>query len=527
MKKQFFTKLIALSVLFFSAYLLTDAQAPNIQWQKCIGGSGDDFVNAVTNLSDGNYLSFGNTNSTDGDFNAHHGGNDAFLIKFNAQGNILWKKTYGGSGDDDFVSVIENNDGGLIAIGITSSNDGQVHGNHGDNDAWLVNLNQNGKLLSQHCFGGTGDDEGLSIYKTHNGRIVFSGFSNSNDGDVHGNHGNYDGWAVKLKQSGTIDWSKCFGGSNYDDLVPNITEIDNHLFFAGSTKSNDGDINGYHGGYDAYVLKLQQSGSIIFCRSYGGSAEEKGQEMIKTADGNIVIAGNSGSNDGNVTNNSNFSMWVPKINSTTGNIMWQAFIDDPADTATGFGIIQTCDHGFAVFGIIATGLSNIQTAQGYVAKIDANGITLWTRKFGGTDVDFFWKGTEAQNGNLLLAGETWSNDGDVNGNHGGLDGWIVKLNNNGHRISSSTENFSESGLKISPNPATNSTTISFSFSQSKNVSIKIFDVNGRLIKTLADNVFEEGEHSVEWNAEDVKTGIYFLQIQTNDFMKTEKVIVSN
>ncbi len=525
MKKPYLPKAIVLSILFCVSYLLTVAQAPSIQWQKCIGGSGEDFTNGVLKLSEGNYLTFGNTNSVDGNFNALHGGNDAFIMKFNSQGNILWKKTYGGSGDDDFASVIEDDDGELIALGITSSNDGQVHGNHGDNDAWLVHLNKNGKLLSQHCFGGTGDDEGLSIYKTHNGRLVFSGFSNSNDGDVFGNHGDYDGWVVKLKQSGTIDWSNCFGGSNYDDLVPSISEINNRLFFAGSTKSNDGDITGYHGGYDAYVLKLQQSGSIISCRAYGGSAEEKGQEMVATTDGNIALAGNSGSNDGDVANNNIFGMWVPKINSTTGNIMWQAFIGDVADTATGFGIIKTCDQGFAIVGIIAAGLSNIKTAQGYMAKIDANGNILWTTEFGGTDVDFFWKGIEAQNGHLLLAGETWSNDGQVNGNHGELDGWLVKLTGNGQRISASIENISGSELKISPNPIANSTSISFSLNQSENISLNIFDINGRLVETLADKIFEAGEHQTLFNAENFNSGIYFLKMQAGEFSRTEKLII--
>jgi hypothetical protein len=525
MKKQFFTKTIALSILLCSAYLLTNAQAPSIQWQKCIGGSGDEFTQGIAKLSDGNYLSFGNTNSTDGDFNASQGSSDAFLVKSDAQGNIIWKKTYGGSGDDNFNSVIEN-DGGLIVLGTTSSNDGQVHGNHGENDVWMVRLNHNGKLLSQHCFGGSGDDWAASIFKTDNGKLVFCGGTNSNDGDVNGNHGDYDGWTVKLKQSGAIDWSKCFGGSGYDELFPNILEIENHLFFAGTTLSNDGDINGYHGNWDTYVLKLTQSGAIISSKCYGGSAEEKMAEMVQTDDGNIALAANSGSNDGDVTSNSNFSMWVPKISSTTGNIMWQAFIGDAADTATGFGIIKTCDHGFAVFGIIAAGLSNIQTAQGYVAKIDANGNTLWTTAFGGTDVDFFWKGTETQNGNLLLAGETFSNDGDVSGNHGGLDGWLVKLTNNGQRISSATENFSETELKISPNPLSNYTTISFSLSQSQNVSLNIFDMNGRLIKTLSDNVFEEGEHQIEFNAEKLNAGIYFLKMQAGEFLKTEKLIVT-
>ncbi|MEP7170891.1 MAG: T9SS type A sorting domain-containing protein, partial [Bacteroidota bacterium] len=82
----------------------------------------------------------------------------------------------------------------------------------------------------------------------------------------------------------------------------------------------------------------------------------------------------------------------------------------------------------------------------------------------------------------------------------------------------------EQSLIISPNPLSSSTTISFSLNELQNVSLKVFDLNGRLIKTLADNIFEEGEHSIEWKAENVNAGIYFLQVQTAEYSKTEKLI---
>ena len=150
---------------------------------------------------------------------------------------------------------------------------------------------------------------------------------------------------------------------------------------------------------------------------------------------------------------------------------------------------------------------------------------MWTTEFGGTDVDFFWKGIEAQNGHLLLAGETWSNDGQVNGNHGELDGWLVKLTGNGQRISASIENISGSELKISPNPIANSTSISFSLNQSENISLNIFDINGRLVETLADKIFEAGEHQTLFNAENFNSGIYFLKMQAGEFSRTEKLII--
>jgi len=81
-------------------------------------------------------------------------------------------------------------------------------------------------------------------------------------------------------------------------------------------------------------------------------------------------------------------------------------------------------------------------------------------------------------------------------------------------------------IKIAPNPVSSSTTISFSLDQSQNVSLKIFDLNGRLIETLASTIYEEGEHSIEWNAENVDAGMYFLKVQTATYPKTERLIVT-
>ncbi|MEO8148715.1 MAG: T9SS type A sorting domain-containing protein [Bacteroidia bacterium] len=85
----------------------------------------------------------------------------------------------------------------------------------------------------------------------------------------------------------------------------------------------------------------------------------------------------------------------------------------------------------------------------------------------------------------------------------------------------------EFNVSVFPNPLSSSTTISFSPGQSGKVLLKIFDLNGRLIETLTDNVFGEGEHSIEWNAEKINAGIYFLQVQSTEFSKTEKLIVTN
>ena len=83
-----------------------------------------------------------------------------------------------------------------------------------------------------------------------------------------------------------------------------------------------------------------------------------------------------------------------------------------------------------------------------------------------------------------------------------------------------------SSNKYLPNPVSNSAIISFTLSQSEQISLKVFDVNGRLVTTLADGVFEVGEHQIEFNADEVNAGVYFLRIETDKLARTEKLIVT-
>jgi len=109
MKKQ---NLLQVTILILSMFIMNSfvkGQTPHIHRQKCIGGTKDEYILYMIKLSDGSFLSCGTTNSHDGDFatTASFGGYDAFLMKTDNAGNIIWVKTYGGSRDDIFYNLIE------------------------------------------------------------------------------------------------------------------------------------------------------------------------------------------------------------------------------------------------------------------------------------------------------------------------------------------------------------------------------------------------------------------------------------
>ncbi|MEO7263409.1 MAG: hypothetical protein ABIW38_00785, partial [Ferruginibacter sp.] len=245
MKKNIIFPLIFLILSLTVMNQFAAGQAPHIHRQKCIGGTRDEYILYMIKLADGNYLSCGTSESQDADFKKtnHYGGYDAFLMKTDKAGNIIWIQNYGGNRDDIFYNVMETSTGDLIAIGTTGSNNGLVSGNHGapgTDDVWLVKINKDGKFLQQHCYGGSrsestlelGMSEGLMMDK--DGNILFVGETNSNDGDVSGNHGDYDGWLVKVNSASfDIIKSKTIGTAAYDAAY-NVFEIDGDIFVTGS-----------------------------------------------------------------------------------------------------------------------------------------------------------------------------------------------------------------------------------------------------------------------------------------------------
>jgi hypothetical protein len=137
--------------------------------------------------------------------------------------------------------------------GYTASNDGDVTGNHGGGDYWIVKLNSTGTIEWQKCLGGTNHDWARSIQQTSDGGYIVACYTASTDGDVTGNNGGEDYWIVKLTSTGTIEWQKCLGCSNDEDTYSIQQTTDGGYIVAGITRSNDGDVTGNHGVADCFV----------------------------------------------------------------------------------------------------------------------------------------------------------------------------------------------------------------------------------------------------------------------------------
>ncbi len=217
-------------------------------WQKCLGGSKNDGANSIVLTSDGGFVIAGATNSDDGDVIGYHHPDttfretdtvivgkdnaDAWIIKFDSLGTIEWQNCLGGLGDDIASAIIQTSDGGYVFTGSTNSTDGDVSGLHSRNtDAWLVKLNSLGKLLWQKCLGGIDDDDASSIVQSSDKGYVIAGRTMSKDGDASGiheiKHGYYsdDAWIVKLSAPSSVEATTTSRGLNLSDYPNPATKI--------------------------------------------------------------------------------------------------------------------------------------------------------------------------------------------------------------------------------------------------------------------------------------------------------------
>lgn len=274
----------------------------NVVWQASLGGSGNEMIASIQQTLDGNYIFAGTTSSNDGDVTGNHGLNDFWIVKIDPSGSILWQKCLGGSTNDFANAILSTSDGGYVIAGTTNSIDGNAIGNHGGSDALIIKLDAYGTVVWQQVFGGSNDDTALSICDTPEGGYIFSGSTNSNDGDVSGNHGASDAWVVKLDARGTMLWQSCLGGSGADMSSSIKATPDNGYVFTGSTESNDGDVSGNHGFSDIWVVKLDASAlstpevSMGNIRVYPNPvddtlyfSEEVQNIMVYTIDGKLLL----------------------------------------------------------------------------------------------------------------------------------------------------------------------------------------------------------------------------------------------
>jgi uncharacterized delta-60 repeat protein len=483
----------------YDFYVVKLDSSGNIIWTKTIGGSGDDQAWSIIQSSDGGYVVAGRTNS----FGA--GGWDFYVVKLDSSGNVQWTKTIGGTGSQDEAwSIIQSSDGGYVVAGwsdsfgaglrdfyvvkldangnvvwsktiwgiygdgahsiIQSSDGGYIVAGStetfgaGGWDIYLVKLDSSGNVQWTKTIGGPAFlDDALSIIQSSDGGYVVAG------GIQSFGAGGPDMYVVKLDSVGNVQWTKTIGGSGWDGAFSIIQSSDGGYVVAGYTRSfgavgedfyvvklaPDGTL-GCHdsfqnpitnsGGNEAFQTPLSSyvspSSSFVspvsyslattdialcmltFAERIGGSSDDFANSIIQSSDGGYVVAGYTNSFGGS------YDFYVVKLYSS-GSVAWTKTIGGSGDDQAN-SVVQSSDGGYIVAGYTTSfGASG---ADMYVVKLGSGGNVQWTKTIGGSDDDFANSVIQSSDGGYVIAGYTQSFGA------GGYDMYVVKLDSNGNVV---------------------------------------------------------------------------------------------
>ena len=295
----------------------------NIEWQTTVGGDQDDYIFTLHQLSDGGYVfgGFSNSGISGNKTEANLGGFDFFVFKLDADGNLVWQNTIGGSGEDRLHAIIELNEGGFICGGTSESTDFD-HASPllGIEDYWVLKLDADGNIIWEKSYGGNDVDELFDIQEDDAGNYVLAGFTISEmSGDVtEPIIGMQDGWAVKLDTDGNIIWQNTIGGDMGDRLECAYVMSDGNYFMgSGSFSPVSGDQIEESWDWDYWLKKLDQStGEIIWQTNLGGFDVDLPRTIIQTSDNSFAICGESKSGVGiekTTPNYGDYDYWIIKV----------------------------------------------------------------------------------------------------------------------------------------------------------------------------------------------------------------------
>ncbi|MFB3386611.1 T9SS type A sorting domain-containing protein [Flavobacterium sp. LAR06] len=327
------------------------------QWQRTIGGNGQDELLCAFQTKDGGYILGGSSSSnppavsntkpegkstatTKADlFNKSEksrGNMDYWVVKLSKEGSIEWQKTYGGQYSDLLRSMEQTLDNGYILAGYSNSpiSGEKTDNNKGAGDYWIVKINDTGEIQWQNTYGADGDDQPYVVHQTSDEGFIIGGNSSSTNaltpqGGIVSN--GTDFWILKIDRAGSVDWSKTYDFGKVD-ILTSLVENADHTFLIGGYAKTEANrsvantvakavgVNPDKDGVNDYIaLKIDDKGEELWNKTVGSSGEDILRKLIETRDGGYLMAGTSNSNSSKDKNSNVGSndFWVVKLKDKT------------------------------------------------------------------------------------------------------------------------------------------------------------------------------------------------------------------
>jgi uncharacterized delta-60 repeat protein len=318
----------------------TDANG-NIQWAKTYGGASDEYASSVQQTSDGGYIVAGYT----GSFGA--GGHDIFLIKTDANGNIIWAKTYGGTHYEYAFSVQQTSDGGYIMAGYTGSFGA------GGWDIFLIKTDANGNVQWAKTYGGTYYEFAYSVQQTSDGGYIVAGHRSTSPSFV------YDFLLIKTDTNGNLQWAKTYEEASGGDYAYSVQQTSDGGYIVAGYKHYFS-----AGDRDIFLIKTDTNGNLQWAKTYGGTSGDYAYSVQQTSDGGYIVAGYTGSFGAGAND-----IFLIKTDAF-GNVQW-AKTYWGATNEYAYSVQQTSDGGYIVAGWTYNTVSFVYDV--FLIKTDANG----------------------------------------------------------------------------------------------------------------------------------------------------------
>jgi len=366
---------------------LTTLAGAGSQWARTIGGTGVDTFTSTLRTGDGGYLFGGHTTS----FGA--GGRDAWLVKTDASGDIVWQRTYGGAGNDTLADMDVTEGEGIVFVGSTESFGA------GGLDVWCVRLDADGNLVWQNTYGSKNEEWALCVERAPDGGFIVGG--------VLRDPSQRNAWCLKLDALGIVVWQKAFLASTLDGVRDMRATADGGVILVGNTDDALCDV---------WCIRLDSIGNVAWQQAYTGSGSDVVDAVDATDDGGYVFAGYTDSfGSGSV------DAWLVRLDAL-GNVLWQRTYEGGNDDAF-MAVRTTADGGSIVEG--TTNSSGAGNWDVWCVKLGPSGDVIWQKTSGGVDIDGGTGVEVATDGGYVLAGYTLSFGA------GNCDGLCLRIDSTG------------------------------------------------------------------------------------------------
>ena len=475
--------LVMLMAVSFGVAVHAQPQPPEVEWSRTYGRPWDDYCESVRQTSDGGYLLAGFTTREDGE--------DFWLVRTNALGDSLWSRTYGGTGLLECRDMQLTSDGGCVMAG------GALLSVATGFDFWVVKTDAAGDSQWSRSFGGPNDDFCEAVLQADDGGHVLAGSTHSYGA------GGYDFWLVKTDSVGDSLWSRTFGGYADDECACVERTADGGYILGGGTWSYGA------GWYDIWLVKTDANGDSQWSRTIGGSGMEFCYSLQRTADGGFILAGEKYE----PTDSSGTDALLLKTDAD-GDCLWQRTFGGAQDDVA-FAVQQTTDGGY----IVVMGTTPVSVwVDAEVIRTNASGDSLWSMRLGGPRHDVFFDIQPTADGGFVFAGYAQPPEPAIS------DMWLVKT---GPELSA-TQPLIPQDLRFLtnyPNPFNSATQIEFTLPATQRVSLRLYDVLGREVAVLMNEIQAAGLHRLTFDASGLPSGVYLCRLEAGEMMQTRKMVL--